>query len=148
MERTVPLKSAVTQQEREALWESLSDLFIDNEIAWRWIARDCAGYEPSLIRAILFEEVAPVCGPNLCTPIPPVWSGFNRESLIAAIKEHLAKKDAPLWSRALFRFSILFWRWRFASLWKDLAWRLELLNKAATPEEAQAILDGPEFDPE
>ena len=130
-----PLISSVPRKER------------DNEIDWRWIVRHCAGHEPALIRAILFEEVAPVCGPNLCSPIPPVWSGFARDSLVSAINDNFVWRDAYPWRSYAHRLIVFLWSRRFAKLWKELAWRLDLANSAATPEELMTILGGPEFEP-
>ncbi|WP_293765843.1 hypothetical protein [uncultured Aquitalea sp.] len=84
---------------RPQAWEALSGLFVDNDIDYDDIAAALDGLPEALIEEILFQEVAPYCGSNLLTPVPPVWSGFDAESLSTGItamqtrsrRSHLAR---------------------------------------------------------
>ncbi len=134
------------QGEREALWEILSDLFVDGEICWRGIIRGCVGYDPDLLRQILFDDVLPYCGPNIMAPIPPVWNGFERESLIAGIRAKRAAREASLWRQCLHTAQIWFYRWWFRELWAAFFTRLNRAAAARTPEELENILADPFFD--
>ena len=134
------------QREREALWEILSDLFVDSEICWRGIIRGCAGYEPNLLRQILFDDVLPYCGPNIITPVPPIWTGFERESLITGIQAKRAEREASLWRQCLHTAQVWFYRWWFRELWDAFFTRLERAAAARTPEELENMLADPFFD--
>lgn len=68
---------ALTRDERIRLWSALSDAFVDNEVDYPAIARQLAGFDPAVVRAAFFEEVAPVCHKNLRAPIPPIWTAFG-----------------------------------------------------------------------
>ncbi len=136
------------QKEREEQWYEPSELFVDNEICWRGIVRDCVKYDLSFLRQVFFEEVAPYCGPNLCITIPPVWSAFDRNELVAGIRHALAWSKASLWQRCMREAAVCMYRLRFLSRWKALAVRLEKAAAARTPEELNAILADPLFDPE
>lgn len=103
---------------REAVWEALSEVFVDNEVDFAAVARAVAGVPLPELERIFFEEVAPFCGPNLMTPVPPVWSGFSREPLVAGIRaqgervraSRLAAWRHRLWVRCLRRFFATEWR--------------------------------------
>ena len=138
----------LTRKEQEALWLALSDLFVDSIVYWRAVVRDCLPYDIALVREIFFTEVAPVCGPNLMAPIPPVWSGFNAESLFASIDELKAGPRKNVWFRFWYCLTLSFFRWQTRKIWKSLEWRLRLLSTASSPEELKTLLSGPEFDDE
>lgn len=70
---------------RRPLWESLGDLFIDNELSegnFRWIAESVlkSGYSPLEVRAILWYEVFPRIEVNLRHPAGE-WIGFRADWL-------------------------------------------------------------------
>lgn len=78
--------------QREAVWEALSDLFVDSPIDYAELASRLAGIPLDLLEGILFDEVAPYCAPNLLAPAPPVWSGFAREPLVLGIRDLLLRR--------------------------------------------------------
>lgn len=139
-------RATCSTAEREDLWYALSDLFVDSLVDWRWIMRACAGYDRNLLYRILFEEVAPYCGHNFCTPVPPVWNGFERESLIAGIHAMLQERQRSLLRRAVYALQVRTFRKMFHSIWVDFAVRLDRTAAARTPEELDSILAHPFFD--
>lgn len=112
--------AGATDRRREDLWEALSDLFIDNEVDYAAIARQVAGEPLPELERILFEEVAPYCGPNLLTPVPPVWSGFSRESLVAGIRARLQRIRVSRFAALRHRCLVRYLRWQFAAEWRQL----------------------------
>ena len=68
-------------ERRRPVWGALSNLFLDSELDEkdrRNIAQTivAAGYSPSEIQTILWEEVYPVAGANLRNPAGE-WAGFD-----------------------------------------------------------------------
>jgi hypothetical protein len=84
-----------------------------------------AGVDPARLKEIFFTEVAPYCGPNLMTPIPPVWAGFSRKPLIEGIREKLERiRRSPIdWLR--YKGFVVFCRWYFRKEWQAIAAELE-----------------------
>lgn len=72
----------------EDLWFALSELFVDNEINFKNIAKNIDGYDLDTIKFHLFYNVAPICSPNLEQTIPTIWSGFDKSELITNIKAY------------------------------------------------------------
>ena len=85
------MESTLSDTHREDIWEALSDAFIDNEVHYEFIARRVAGIPRDQRKQILYTEVAPQCGPNLLTVIPPIWSGFDRRDLAEGEGERTRK---------------------------------------------------------
>lgn len=71
---------------------------------------------------VLFEWVAPVCYTNTLTPVPPIWTGFERDSLWAEIQCLRAREAkvgfAKKWFIMLRQFYL---RQRFAEEWRRLS---------------------------
>lgn len=107
--------------EREDAWEALSDIFIDNEVDYVAVARGVAGIPRADLEILFFEEVAPYCGPNLLTPIPPVWSGFSREPLVLGIRDRQRRIASSRLAALRHRCLVRFLRWYFAAEWRQLA---------------------------
>lgn len=110
--------------EREDAWEALSDIFIDNEVDYAAVARAVAGIPLAELETLFFEEVAPYCGPNLLTPIPPIWSGFSREPLVAGIRERQRRIAASRLAALRHRCLVRVLRWYFKGEWQALVARL------------------------
>jgi hypothetical protein len=116
---------------REDIWEALSDVFVDNEIDHMSIAGKVAGVDPARLEEIFFTEVAPYCGPNLMTPIPPVWAGFSREPLVEGIQEKLERiRHSPI-ARLRHKGWVFFCRWYFRKEWRAIAAGLETCKESA-----------------
>lgn len=110
--------------EREDAWEALSDIFIDNEVDYVVVARGVAGIPLAELEILFFEDVAPYCGPNLLTPIPPIWSGFSREPLVAGIRERQRRIDSSRLAALRHHCLVRFLRWYFKGEWQELVARL------------------------
>lgn len=50
---------------------ALSDIFIDNEVDFKYIASIAKNFPVSTVEDIFFEWVAPVFYTNFLTPVPP-----------------------------------------------------------------------------
>ncbi|MBP2301240.1 DUF7079 family protein [Azospirillum picis] len=76
-------------EERRAVWEALSMMYLDADVAssreWRIAALAASPYSPTEMDAILRDEVHPVCFPNLLSPAGE-WSGFDPVWLEQAIR--------------------------------------------------------------
>jgi hypothetical protein len=119
------MADTLSDERREDIWEALSEAFIDNEVDYAFIARKVAGVDPVRLEEIFFTEVAPYCGPNLMTPIPPVWAGFSRKPLIEGIREKLEQiRRFPIaWMK--YQGFVVFCRWYFRKEWRTIAAELE-----------------------
>lgn len=60
---------------------ALSDIFVDNEIDFKYISSVAKNFPVDKVEEIFFEWVAPVCYTNLLSPTPTVWSGFDPNTL-------------------------------------------------------------------
>ncbi|MGU5541667.1 DUF7079 family protein [Aeromonas hydrophila] len=74
------------------LCEAQSDLFVDNEVDFELIAQVARSFPLAHVEMVLFEWVAPVCYTNTLAPVPPIWTGFERDSLWAEIQCLLARE--------------------------------------------------------
>lgn len=61
------------------LCAALSDIFIDNEVDFKYISSVAEKFSVEIVEKILFEWVAPVCYTNLLTPAASVWIGFDKK---------------------------------------------------------------------
>lgn len=125
------MESTLTQHQREDVWDALSDAFVDNEIDYRYIARRIVGVPVAELKQIFFTEVAPYCGQNLLTVIPPIWAGFDRQRLIHNIRAMQARSGRCLLSRIRKQGSIAFCRICFRGIWAQI--EAELCKKTAVP---------------
>jgi len=71
---------------------ALSDIFVDNEVDFKYISLIAKEFPVAIVEEILFEWVAPVCYTNLLTPAPSVWSGFDKKTLWIDICNYRNKK--------------------------------------------------------
>ncbi|MBC8945198.1 DUF7079 family protein [Xenorhabdus indica] len=69
------------------LCEALSYVFVDNEIDYDYIASVTKHFPIEHVEMVFFEWVAPVCYTNGYTPVPPVWTFFDREQLWEDIQD-------------------------------------------------------------
>ncbi|WP_018914530.1 hypothetical protein [Thiomonas sp. FB-6] len=114
------MESTLTEQQREDVWEALSDAFIDNEVHYEFIARRIAGIPKAELQEIFFNEVAPQCGPNLLATIPPIWAGFDKESLAKCIRDMLQNNRRSRWARIRHRITVALFRRRFRRVWERI----------------------------
>ena len=81
---------------RITAWQALSDLFLDAELVEAEIAaiaRDLrkTGFDVDELERIYEQEVAPVCWRNLAVVPGGLWTGFQKDWLVDAIRRHLTK---------------------------------------------------------
>src|SRR5471030_2762468 len=69
---------------------------------------------------ILYSEVAPVCFWNLETPVPPVWTGFEDDSLLSEIDQALNARAASRVSRAVDKLKVAWLRYSYGYIWKEI----------------------------
>jgi hypothetical protein len=104
------------------LCEALSDLFVDNEVDFEYIARVAQAFPITHVEKALFEWVAPVCYTNTLTPVPPIWAGFERDSLWTEIQGLLAREAKVGFARKLSIVLRQFYlRRQFADEWRRLS---------------------------
>ena len=121
------MESTLSEQRREDAWEALSDAFIDNEVDYEFIARRITGIPTAELKEIFFTEVAPQCGPNMLTTIPPIWAGFDRQSLANCIHEMQQKNRESPSARIRHRITVALYRRLFRRIWARI--ELELARK-------------------
>ncbi len=107
------------QTRREEIWLALSDLFAGSEVEYRYLARVLHGEDMATLRDICFDEVAPVCAPNLMAPVPPVWPGFSPPSLFAAIRDSLEQRRASRFAAFSHRLRRAYLHLRLRDLWRE-----------------------------
>jgi len=110
----------LTDAEREVIWCVMSEYFVDNEIDFRHEASRLNAFPQDTLREIFFREVAPVCGPNLMTPAPPIWTGFDERWLVHEIRGMLADRSKSHVTRIAYEIRVLYYRFRLAGLWRSI----------------------------
>lgn len=104
------------------LCEALSDLFVDNEVDYEYIAKVARAFPVAHVEKALFEWVAPVCYTNTLAPMPPIWSGFESNSLWEEIQCLQAREAKTGFAK---RLSIMlrqfYLRQLFAKEWRRLS---------------------------
>ncbi|SDG64977.1 DUF7079 family protein [Paraburkholderia phenazinium] len=114
------MENPVGKAEREFIWAVMSEFFVDNEIDYEREAAQISRFPINFLKEIFFREVAPVCGPNMLTPAPPVWAGFDSDWVISQINSLLSTKEASLISRVSYEASVLYYRLRLADVWGEV----------------------------
>lgn len=118
---------------KEKIWVALSDLFIDNEISYEFIARRI--YQHANLDEIyfnLFEFVAPICYANFLSIISPVWDGFDEEWLFEEIEKLQTKLEKSGFARFKHKFAVVYYKKRFDADWQKL--KAEIIKKQTSPE--------------
>lgn len=101
---------------------ALSDLFVDNQVDYDFIASIAKHFPLEHVEAVLFEWVAPVCYTNALAPIPSVWSGFEPDQLWSDIVEYRRKLAAAGFiGRRISHGRQIYLRHKFAQEWEELA---------------------------
>lgn len=102
----------------EDLWFYLSDLFVDNEVDYKFIADQISEYDVETIEFHLFYNVAPVCSINLEQTIPIIWAGFGKEELIKDIKAcGISSRNQITWKRKL---AAILYKFKYRKDWELL----------------------------
>ena len=104
------------------LCEALSDLFVDNEVDYGYIARVARAFPPAHVEKALFEWVAPVCYANALAPVPTIWTGFQRDALWAEIQNQMADDMRAGFARKMsIKLRQIYLRRLFADEWRKLS---------------------------
>lgn len=106
--------------DKKVVWMALSDLFIDNEISYEYIAQRVAHLPISEIEHILFYEVAPVCMSNLLVLSPSNNKGFSEKYVLSNIHKHLLKLQDSWLYRKKVAAKIKFYRFYLKQDWYKL----------------------------
>ncbi|WP_106477323.1 DUF7079 family protein [Phytohalomonas tamaricis] len=86
------MTNTLSNAERQYIWETLAEVFVDNKTNYSVIAQGLKGYDLALLEEAFFREVAPVCHGHHTAPIPPTWAGFDAQWLSDAIQNHLRQR--------------------------------------------------------
>jgi len=119
------MADALSQDDREFIWEVMSEFFVDTEVDYDREARRLKKFPRGTLREIFFREVAPVCGPNFLTPVPPIWQGFDADELKREINELLARRKKSVARRLLCEANISFYRFWLKDVWKKVETAIE-----------------------
>ncbi|MGY8820872.1 MAG: DUF7079 family protein [Pseudomonadales bacterium] len=103
---------------------ALSDAFNDSPVDYDHIAKKIKDVDPRMAYDILYSEVAPVCFTNIAAAVPPVWTGFDPDSLNAMIEERLAARQNSWFRRQFDKVLVAWLKYNYSDIWKDIARRL------------------------
>ncbi|WPC06482.1 hypothetical protein SBP02_06920 [Pseudomonas benzenivorans] len=120
----------MTRDERTRLRSALSDAFVDNEVDYKAIARQLAGFDRSTIELVFFEEVAPVCYSNLQAPIPPIWTAFESTWLNETIESTQEARRISTFRRLRDRAFVVYLRYRLKDEWLSIERELDRQDAA------------------
>ncbi|TRO32315.1 DUF7079 family protein [Ectopseudomonas mendocina] len=115
------------REEHIQLWAVLSEVFVDNEIDYAWIARQLQTYDRAIAQAAFYEDVAPACYSNLLAPIPPIWTGFDSTWLSETIDSARAARNNSVLRRLRDRLFIAYLRLALKSEWAKIEQELDRL---------------------
>ncbi len=107
-------------QSRQRIRLILSHVFVDTEVDYQSIAAELGTADHQLLKNIFFEEVAPVCYPNLRTPVPPVWTMFDSQWLQAEIDNRLARRRSSAFAAMKDRLFSCYLRIALSEEWKQI----------------------------
>lgn len=105
---------------RERIWVAMAECLVDNEIDFDRHAKNLCQYPLSDLKTIFFREVAPVCGPNMLTPVPPVWLSFDDDWVVREVKMLRAKCNRSAVFRLRHELAVLYFRARLANVWNEI----------------------------
>jgi len=114
------MTNQIAGKEREHVWTTLAELFVDSKVDYAYCAEKLRGYPTDELKDIFFSEVAPVCGPNLLSPVPPIWSGFNDEWVVSEIHRRRQRQQSSLVFRMSHRALVLYLRLRLGAVWSEI----------------------------
>nr|WP_256834596.1 hypothetical protein [Pseudomonas oleovorans] len=115
----------MTREERIHLWSALSDVFVDTEVDYGYIARQVAGFDRATVQAAFYQDVAPACYSNMLAPIPPIWTGFDSASLSATIEQTQAARQSSTLRRLRDRLFIAYLRRALKAEWAKIEQELD-----------------------
>ena len=117
--------------DKKVVWMALSDLFIDNEISYEYIAKRVAHLPISEVEHILFYEVAPVCMSNLLVLSPSNNKGFSEEYIVNNVQEHLLELQENWLYRKKSAAKVKFYKFFLKQDWQKVLAELCQMQKAS-----------------
>lgn len=117
----------MTREERIQLWSALSEVFVDNEVDYLYIAEQLRNFDRATVQAALYEDVAPACYSNLLAPIPPIWTGFDSTWLAETIERNQAARQRWPLRRLRDQLFIAYLRRALKSEWAKIEAELDRL---------------------
>jgi hypothetical protein len=111
------MENSITGADRELVWQVMSEFFVDNEIDYDYWASKIAHFPLVTLKEIYFREVAPVCGLNVLTPVPPIWQAFDTEWVVTKIKANLSRCNRSITYRLRYNINVLYYRGTCRSFW-------------------------------
>lgn len=114
-----------TPSELYKIRAALSDIFVDTGVDYPYIAEQIKGYEPELLKNILYSEVAVVCADNLECVLPPIWTGFEPDWLNRKIEQMLLANRNSRFRRQLHNLHTAWLRFSYRDVWKELSAHLK-----------------------
>jgi hypothetical protein len=117
----------------EEIWEGLSEVFVDKETNYDYIAWKVGNVDINRLEKIFFNDVAAVCAINAMAPIPEVWAGFNPVDLAKCIRQMQSHVQNSMAERIKHKIVVSFYRLRFGGWWKELAAELEKRRNKSQP---------------
>lgn len=117
----------MTREERIQLWSALSEVFVDNEVDYLYIAEQLRNFDCATVQAALYEDVAPACYSNQLAPIPPIWTGFDSTWLAETIERNQAARQRWPLRHLRDRLFIAYLRRALKSEWAKIEAELDRL---------------------
>ncbi|WP_446469032.1 DUF7079 family protein [Xenorhabdus stockiae] len=112
------------------LCEALSTIFVDNEVDYEEIASVVKYFSVEHVETVFFEWVAPVCYTNGFTPVPYIWTFFERKQLWEDIQSfHKERAMAGIVSKIKTNIKLFLLRKYFEDDWRKLQKSLAVLNR-------------------
>lgn len=119
----------MTREERIHLWLALSDVFVDTEVDYGYIAHQVQGFDRVTAQAAFYEDVAPACYSNMLAPIPPIWTGFDSAWLSETIEQAQAARRSSTLRRLRDRLFIAYLRRALKPEWVKIEQELDHLGR-------------------
>jgi hypothetical protein len=114
------LADILSKAERSSIRYALSDAFVDSEVDYADIAKRVSIFDYKAVEHIFFSEVVPVCHSNLETPVPPIWTCFDREWLDQEIEKLLKVRTQSYFQRFKQDLLITSLKWKYADMWNAI----------------------------
>ncbi|MGX5217569.1 MULTISPECIES: DUF7079 family protein [Pseudomonas] len=119
------MEYVLSPHERARIRAVLSEAFNDLPVDYDYLAEQVKDVDPKVLHEILYSEVAPLCFSNLAAPVPPVWTGFEPDSLNAMIDQRLAARERH-WLRRQFDKILIRWlSYNYAYIWQEITRRIK-----------------------
>ena len=122
------MKRELSPDDLYKIREALSWIFVDTAVEFAYIARQVEGYDPEQIKEILYSEVAVVCAGNLECVLPPIWTGFEPDSLNRDIEQMLLANRNSWIRRQLHKLHTARLRYSYREAWEELSAHLKQSN--------------------